>query len=198
VHLDLAWWRKLYASVKPGDPKIHGKVAVIEGIAGTFFSVKRVQGFHNVVDKFPGVKIVADLPADWNRAKGTAAAENILSAHPDLDAIWAASNEMGLGAMNVVYANSKQNQIKVLTNDGTPESVQRIREGKLLAETWHGFPEWGWYGGAYAVMAALGETPPHIFNIDPRTEYAGNADQFYPHPHLGAIDFQAIAAHATK
>lgn len=49
-------------------------------------------------------------------------------------------------------------EVKIFANDVTPESVERIKEGRLIAETWHGFPEWGWYGTKYAVMLALGLT----------------------------------------
>jgi len=84
--------------------------------------------------------------------------------------------------------------VKIFTNDGTPESVERIREGRLIAETWHGFPEWGWYGTKYAVMLALGlkDMVPQFFDIRPRIEWQGNADKFYPNPELEPIDWNAI------
>ena len=70
-------------------------------MAGGFFSTARLNGFHLVVDKYPGIKIVGvPCAADWNREKGIKCTEDILQANPTgLDFIWAASNEMGLGAM---------------------------------------------------------------------------------------------------
>jgi hypothetical protein len=79
----------------------------------------------------------------------------------------------------------------VFTNDVTPESVERIKEGKIIAETTHGFADWGWYGGEFAVMLACGEDPPDTYDIRPRTVYAVNADQFYPDPALPPIDWSA-------
>ncbi|UCE51822.1 MAG: sugar ABC transporter substrate-binding protein [Desulfobacterales bacterium] len=101
TYLDLAWWKEQYGKIDPKTADIKAKVAIIEGIAGGFFSTARLNGFHEIVDPYPGIKIVGTLPADWNREKGIKAAEDFLTANApgSLDAIWAASNEMGLGAM---------------------------------------------------------------------------------------------------
>lgn len=197
AYLDLQWWQNVYKNVNPKTANIKARVAIIEGIAGGFFSTARLNGFHKVVDPFPNVKVVGTLPADWNREKGRKAAEDFLTANPKgtLDAMWAASNEMGLGAMLSAEA-AKRTEVKVFTNDVTPESVERIAEGRLIAETWHGFPEWGWYGTKFAVMLALGQKGkvPQIFDIRPRTVWKGNAREYYPNPRLEAIDWNAIKA----
>jgi ribose transport system substrate-binding protein len=67
-----------------------------------------------------------------------------------------------------------------------------IRAGELLAETWHGFPEWGWYGTRFAVRAALGLSVPQQFDIRPRIEYEANADEFYPNVSLEPHDWEGI------
>ncbi|MCS7242548.1 MAG: sugar ABC transporter substrate-binding protein [Candidatus Caldatribacterium sp.] len=195
--LDLEFWQKLYTPevIANLKDKIKATGAIIEGIAGGFFSTARLRGFHAVIDQFPGIKIVTTLPADWNREKAIKVTEDILAANPKgtLDFIWAASNEMGLGAM-LTCERLGRTEVKIFTNDGTPESVERIREGRLIAETWHGFPEWGWYGTKYAVMLALGlkDQVPQFVDIRPRTEWQGNADMFYPNPYLEPIDWEAI------
>ena len=73
-------------------------------------------------------------------------------------------------------------KVAVFTNDVTPESTDAIRDGKLIAETHHGFPEWGWFGTQFAVQLACGQKSPETMDIRPRTVYQGNADQFYPEP----------------
>ncbi|MBD3327002.1 substrate-binding domain-containing protein, partial [candidate division KSB3 bacterium] len=204
TYLDLAWWRELYKDVDPQTADIKARVAIIEGIAGGFFSTARLNGFHEVVDPFPGIEIVGTLPADWNREKGIKAAEDFLTANPPgtLDAIWAASNEMGLGAMLACEAAGRlevageggagDDSVAVFTNDVTPESADRVAEGKMIAETHHGFPEWGWYGTEFAVTIALGGDVPHIFDIRPRTMYQDNARLFYPEPALEPIQWDVI------
>jgi len=199
TYLDLEWWENLYAGLSDADrAAIRARGAIIEGVAGGFFSTARLNGFHSVIDQYPGIEIVGVLPADWNREKGIRAAEDFLSANPPgtLDFIWAASNEMGLGAMLAVEAAGRQDEVKIFTNDVTPESVARIREGRLMAETWHGFPEWGWFGTKFAVRLALGLDVPQFFDIRPRTVHAGNAHLFYPEPALEPIDWEAIKQEA--
>lgn len=204
TYLDLAWWKELYKDVDPKKADIKARVAIIEGIAGGFFSTARLNGFHEVVDPFPGIEIVGTLPADWNREKGINAAEDFLTANPagTLDGIWAASNEMGLGAMLACEAAGRleiagegdvgDKDVAVFTNDVTPESADRVAEGKMVAETHHGFPEWGWYGTEFAVTLARGGKVPYIFDIRPRTMYKDNARLFYPEPALEAIQWDVI------
>ena len=98
--LDLEWWEKTYADADKNTPKANG--VIIEGIAGTFFSQERLDGFNEVIKQYPGIKILAQpIAADWNREKGIKAAETFYSRFnpSQLDFVWAASNEMGLGAM---------------------------------------------------------------------------------------------------
>ena len=164
-----------------------------------------------MLEQFPGIEIVGNPCAgDWNREKGTRCAEDILQANPDnLDFIWAASNEMGLGAMLAANAqgrletaddgpNTGDNKVAIFTNDVTPESVDRIAEGKMIAETTHGFADWGWFGTKFAVQLACGIDTPKTYDIRPRTVYKDNARNFYPEPKLEAIDWDSIHASCKK
>jgi ribose transport system substrate-binding protein len=195
--LDLKWWQDLYKTVTPEEKAaIKAKGAIIEGVAGGFFSTARLNGFHEVVDQYPGIQIVGKpCAADWNREKGIKCAENILGANPKgtLDFIWAASNEMGLGAM-LATQRLGRTEVKVFTNDVTPESTDRIRDGGMIAETTHGFVDWGWYGGQYAVMLACREKVPPSYDIRPRTVYPANADLYFPEPKVPPIDWGTIKA----
>jgi len=199
TYLDKKWWQDLYSKYDPKKLNVKGNICIIEGIAGGFFSTLRLRGFHSVIDNFPGIKPLSTQPANWNRQKAVRITEDFLQRYPkgQIDAIWAASNEMGLGAM-YTCENHKRTEVAVLTNDGTPESVQRVREGRLIAETWHGFPEWGWYGTEFAVCKALGLEVPQIFDIRPRIEYIDNVDEFYPEPKLVPIPWGLIKANAKS
>jgi ribose transport system substrate-binding protein len=198
TYLDLAKWKEIYANFDYSSIK-DKKVAIVEGIAGSFYSNARLKGFYEVIDKVPGIKVVATLPADWDRQKGIAATENILQANAELDAIWSASNEMGMGS-SIACDNLGRTGIMLVTNDGTPESIDMIREGKLHAETWHGFPEWGWYGTYFAVQLAYGQggDVPKTFDVRPRTAYKDNADNFYPNTKLENLDWESVKAKFSK
>ncbi|MGH2986684.1 MAG: sugar ABC transporter substrate-binding protein, partial [Solirubrobacterales bacterium] len=203
--LDLEWWEETYADANPDEPRAAG--AVIEGIAGTFFSEERLNGFNEVMGEYPNMEILGEpIAADWNREKGVSAAEDFLSRYSpqEMNYIWAASNEMGLGAIQATERDGELNSggsesepptdaVSIFTNDATPESADAVREGTLIAETHHGFPEWGWFGTEFAVRLACGEEVPAQQDIRPRTMYQGNVDQFYPEPKLPEIDWDEIA-----
>jgi ribose transport system substrate-binding protein len=202
--LDLEWWEGIYDDADKSAPSASG--VIIEGIAGTFFSQERLDGFNGVIEQYPNVEILAEpIAADWNREKGIKAAETFLSrfSPSEMDFFWAASNEMGLGAMitaerrgvlNAAGGASEpaEGKVAVFTNDVTPESTDAIRDGKIIAETHHGFPEWGWFGTEFAVRLACGLDVPETQDIRPRTVWEGNADLFYPEPELPEIDWGQI------
>lgn len=208
TYLDLAFWEGLYANLSDEEREaIQARGVIIEGIAGGFFSEARLRGFRSVVDQFPNVEIIGvPCAADWNREKGAQCAEAFLQANPTgLDFIWAASNEMGLGAMLVADRLGRlelahegpqvgDTRVAVFTNDLTPESADRIGEGRLIAETTHGFPEWGWFGTYFGVRLACGLDVPAFYDIRPRIAYQENVRQFYPEPQLPELDWADVQA----
>lgn len=204
--LDIDFWRDLYAGLSAAETaEIVAQGAIVEGIAGGFFSTARLNGFDNVMSQFPGIEIVgAPCAGDWNREKGIKCTEDILTSFTDLDFIWAASNEMGMGASIASEAANRlelatdgpvlgDGTVAVFTNDVTPESViDFLKQGRMVAETTHGFADWGWFGTQFAVLAACGLDVPDTFDIRPRIAYVANGDLFYPDPALPEIDWEAI------
>src|ERR687895_71503 len=97
AYLDLEWWEGVYENADASAPRAAG--AIIEGIAGTFFSQERLDGFHEVVDQYSGIEVLGEpIAADWNREKGIEATEAFMSRYSpeEMNFIWAASNEMGI------------------------------------------------------------------------------------------------------
>jgi ribose transport system substrate-binding protein len=207
-YLDYQFWQDLYDGLSDEEKaEIVARGVIIEGVAGGFFSTARLNGFRNVMSQFPGIEVVGEpCAADWNREKGIKCTEDFLQANPSgLDFIWAASNEMGLGAMLASEAADRlelategpslgDETVAVFTNDVTPESVDRIAEGKIVGETTHGFADWGWFGTEFAVKRVCGVDVPQTFDIRPRIAYVENARQFYPDPVLPDIDWESIKA----
>ena len=63
----------------------------------------RERGFKDAMaQEFPGIKIVAEQYSMSDRAKGMAAAENISTAHPALDGLFASSEPSSVGAAQAV------------------------------------------------------------------------------------------------
>lgn len=173
-----------------------GNVAIIQGIVGSIYEEQRTQGFMDGIAD-TSIEVVAQGPGDWARDKSRSVAEDFITAHPDLNLIFAESAEMGLGAMAAVDSAGLSEQIIVQTQDGTTESIQTVAEGGLDADLWHGFPTWGYRSVELAVMATVGMEVPQQVDIGLRVIDQANIDLFYPDPTeevLGPIDWDGIVA----
>lgn len=129
MQLDIGRLAGEYVAEKLGG---EGKVAIIEGIPGSYTSTSRVQGFREVIESnYPGIEIVASQPADYEREKGMNVATNILNANPDLDAIYGCNDNMALGAIEAVRTMGKLGEILVIGIDGTPGAYESVAKGEL-------------------------------------------------------------------
>ncbi|MCY4453605.1 MAG: sugar ABC transporter substrate-binding protein [Immundisolibacterales bacterium] len=110
-----------------------GKVAILEGFRGSSTAEERLVGMHEVLDAAPGIEVVASISADWDREKGLKATEDILQAHPDVDAILASNDEMALGAVQAVNSAGKKGEVIVVGDDAIPAALEALKSGDMLA-----------------------------------------------------------------
>jgi len=109
-----------------------GKVAILDH-PEVESVLMRTKGFGEEVAKAPGIQIVAKLPGGGARDKSFAAAQDILQAHPDLDAIFAINDPSALGAIAAIEKAAKTGKIKVIGFDGQPEAKKAVKDGKMYA-----------------------------------------------------------------
>jgi ABC-type sugar transport system substrate-binding protein len=93
----------------------------------------RSKGFHSVVDRYPGLKMVAQQSAEFDRAKALEVLESLLHAHPDVDAVFCGNDAMAMGAYQALLAAGKADRTKVFGFDGADDVVKAIAEGKIVA-----------------------------------------------------------------
>lgn len=110
-----------------------GKVAVLEGIPGHETGDSRLRGFRDALKATPGVEIVASQTANWERDQGFNVFQNILQSHPDVQAVFACSDLMALGAVEAIAAAKKTGQIAVVGFDATSEARDAIVKGTMDA-----------------------------------------------------------------
>jgi ABC-type sugar transport system substrate-binding protein len=89
---------------------------------------QRTKGFEDEIKKLPGVEVVARQDA-WMAEKGVGVVEGILTAHPEVNLIWAANEGGTVGAVTAVRNAGKAGKIAVF---GTDISDQMA--GFLLAD----------------------------------------------------------------
>jgi erythritol transport system substrate-binding protein len=92
----------------------------------------RSQGYHGILDQYPGMKMVAQQSANWDQAEALAKTQTILQAHPTIKGIIAGNDTMALGAYAAVQASSHKNII-VVGFDGSPDVVSSILKNGIKA-----------------------------------------------------------------
>ncbi|MFF4114969.1 substrate-binding domain-containing protein [Streptomyces sp. NPDC001714] len=109
-----------------------GKIVILQGQAGTSAARERAQGFADGLKAYPGIQVVAQQPADFDRTKGLDVMSNLLQAHPDVQGVIAANDEMALGAIKALGSKAGSS-VSVVGFDGTPDGLTAVRNGTLYA-----------------------------------------------------------------
>lgn len=109
-----------------------GKVAIIAGLTGADNAMQRTAGFEEVLKKYPNIEIVATEYCDWDTQKAQTAAENILTAHPDLTAFLVQDDGMSKGVWNAVEAAKKQDTCKIASQGFYDWSKEYIKSDKFM------------------------------------------------------------------
>ena len=155
-----------------------GKVAVIRGILGIATHEERLAGFREAIAHAPGIECVAVQPANSERALGMTVMENLLTAHPDLRAVFATNDQMALGAMEAIAARNLTGKVQVVGFDATWEAVRAVLLGRLAGDM-AGLPEvMGQRAVEEAIHAAKGQPVDKQAIIIPVLVTKENARQF--------------------
>ncbi len=110
-----------------------GKIVEIQGIMGTSVAQERSKGFNEGIKAFPGIKIVATQPAEFDRGKALNVMTNVLQSNRDINGVYAANDEMAMGVIAALKAASLTDKVKVVGNDGIADAVKAIKDGTLYA-----------------------------------------------------------------
>ncbi|MFC4531335.1 D-ribose ABC transporter substrate-binding protein [Sphaerisporangium dianthi] len=154
-----------------------GKVAVLQGVAGTSASRDRGQGFTDGIKAYPGIQVVAQQPADFDRTKGLDVMTNLLQSHPDITGVFAENDEMALGAVKALGAKAGKN-VKVVGFDGTPDGVKAIQDGTLAASVAQQPVLLGQQAVQNAVKAANGEKLQATLDVPVKVATKENISEF--------------------
>jgi ABC-type sugar transport system substrate-binding protein len=108
-----------------------GNIVVVEGTPGAGSTIDRGNAFYKVVAQHPDIKILAKIPADFNRAKGQEVTENILRRFKpgQIDAIYYMADEMLFGGLQAIKAANRLHEFKIVSVDGEKEALDMLRAG---------------------------------------------------------------------
>lgn len=111
-----------------------GNIVMMHGYMGQAAQIKRDQGAREVLAQHPGLKLLADQTAEWDRAKAMALMENWIQAHgAKINAVFAQNDEMGMGALLALEHAKLKDKVIVASVDAIADALQAVKDGRLDA-----------------------------------------------------------------
>ncbi|WP_225077893.1 MULTISPECIES: ABC transporter substrate-binding protein [unclassified Streptomyces] len=154
-----------------------GKVAILLGSSGNNVTTDRTKGFVDQLKaKAPGLEIVAQQTGEFARDKGQQVMEQLIQSKPDITAVYAENDEMGLGAVTALKGAGKTpgKDVKIVSIDGTRNAVQALADGRYNGVI-ESNPRFGPLAFETAQKFFAGESIPENVIISDRAYDASNA-----------------------
>ncbi|WP_103503178.1 MULTISPECIES: substrate-binding domain-containing protein [Streptomyces] len=154
-----------------------GRIIVLQGTPGTSASRERGAGFADGLADYPGIEVVAQQPADFDRTKGLDVMTNLLQANRDIDGVFAENDEMALGAIRAL-GDRAGDDVAVIGFDGTPDGLAAVEEGTLFASIAQQPAELGRIAVQNALRAADGEDVEDVVKVPVKVVTEENVGEF--------------------
>lgn len=154
-----------------------GQVIHLQGVPGTSASRDRGEGFAQGLKEFGDIEVVAQQPANFDRAQALNVTSNLLQANPDVTAIFAENDEMALGAIKALGDRAGKDVV-VIGFDGTPEALDAVKQGTMHATVAQQPEELGRVAVEQAIAAIKGEDPEKEVPVEVRLVTEQNVDEF--------------------
>jgi erythritol transport system substrate-binding protein len=94
----------------------------------------RSKGYHDIIDKYPDMKMVAQQSANWSQTEAFQKMQTILQANPDIKGVISGNDTMALGASAALKAAGKT-EVIVVGFDGSPDVIAEIKAGGNIKAT---------------------------------------------------------------
>jgi ribose transport system substrate-binding protein len=110
-----------------------GQLAILQGVLGSTAEIQRTQGCNEALEEYPDVEVVAMTSANWDETEAFRATENILTANPELDAVFGESDAMAMGAAKAAQQAGRHDGMMFVGIDGFPTMFEEIENGLVHA-----------------------------------------------------------------
>ncbi|MBC3793411.1 sugar ABC transporter substrate-binding protein [Spirosoma utsteinense] len=111
-----------------------GNVVMMHGYMGQAAQIKREQGAREILKQYPNLKLLAQQTGEWDRAKAMSLMENWIQSYgPQINAVFAHNDEMGLGAVKALEDAGLKSKVIVVSIDAIPDALQAVKKGTLDA-----------------------------------------------------------------
>lgn len=109
-----------------------GKYAELLGREADTNAGIRSSGYHDIIDQYPDMEMVAQQSANWSQTEAYEKMETILQANPDIKGVISGNDTMAMGAIAALQAAGR-NDVIVVGFDGSNDVRDSILEGGIKA-----------------------------------------------------------------
>jgi len=137
----------------------NAEILYLQGEPGLYHSTERLDGFTKALAERTDVKVLGNLPGNYDRARGMKVTEDWIQRFPKFDAIIAANDQMALGALQALKAAGRKD-VMISGIDGTADALAAIEAGEMTQSIFQNAK--GQAQAAFEVVEMIkrGEAPP--------------------------------------
>ncbi len=155
-----------------------GSIAMVLHVPGSFSTMERERGFEDTMAKeFPRIHIEQKQYGMSDRSKAMAAAENILTAHPSLDGIFASTEPSSVGTALALKSRGLAGKIKFVAFDASEGMIEDLKGGTIDALVAQDPFRIGYQAVATLVDKLHGKTPPKRIDLSARVITKSDLDK---------------------
>ncbi len=155
-----------------------GNLVILHGHPGTNAEVLRHTGAHEILEKYPDIKIVAEKICEWDRALALQAVENLLQSDMKIDAIFSENDEMSMGAAKAIEGSGADREIFIGGVDAIPDALQAVNEGILVNTVFQNNRAQAEKALQVAIDAAKGKSVEKLYDIPYELVTSENVDLY--------------------
>lgn len=109
-----------------------GNIIAIQGILDNVPAKQRYAGLQKALQENPGVRMLDQQTANWNRNEAFKVTQTLLSKYAgQVNGVWAANDDMALGALQALKAAGLEGKVPIVGIDAVPEALQDIQAGNV-------------------------------------------------------------------
>jgi ribose transport system substrate-binding protein len=141
------------------------KLAYLQGDEALPLDVARTKAVLQTLKTASNVQVVATPQGGYTQATGLKAAQDVLTAHPDVNVIIGSSQAIE-GTQLAVKKAGKLGKIKLIGNGGSCQAIAGVLKGSWFASYIIAERSSGAKAAQLGIAAAEGKTVPHSYNTE--------------------------------
>jgi ribose transport system substrate-binding protein len=127
--------RLIVEALKKKHGSYKGNIVEIQGTIGASVTVDRHNGFMEIIDKYPNIKVIASQSGNFGREPSMNIMQDWLQAFPKgrIDAVYCHNDEEGLGALAAIKGARRTELLGYIAAiDGQVQALEAVLKGEFL------------------------------------------------------------------